>query len=76
MITLVRPEVTDDVVVALSGVGGASAPAPVLSVSPGVLRTVMLIHGDWHGSWCWSLVTEQLAGRVSPRFLSISTATD
>ena len=43
--------------------GTVSAPAPVLSVSPGVLRTVILIHGDWHGSWCWGLVTEQLAGR-------------
>lgn len=43
--------------------GTVRAPAPVLSVSPGVLRTVILIHGDWHGSWCWSLVTEQLAGR-------------
>src|SRR5215467_10130637 len=26
------------------------------------MRTVVLIHGSWHGSWCWSLVTEQLAG--------------
>jgi len=22
---------------------------------------VVLVHGSWHGSWCWSLVTEQLA---------------
>jgi len=25
------------------------------------MRTVILIHGFWHGSWCWSRVTEQLA---------------
>ena len=27
---------------------------------------VILIHGFWHGSWCWSLVTEQLAARGVP----------
>jgi pimeloyl-ACP methyl ester carboxylesterase len=27
------------------------------------VRTVVLVHGTWHGSWCWSLVTEQLAAR-------------
>jgi pimeloyl-ACP methyl ester carboxylesterase len=25
------------------------------------MPTVVLVHGFWHGSWCWSLVTEQLA---------------
>jgi pimeloyl-ACP methyl ester carboxylesterase len=24
---------------------------------------VVLVHGSWHGSWCWSLITEQLAGQ-------------
>lgn len=27
------------------------------------MRNVTLVHGFWHGSWCWSLVSEQLAGR-------------
>ena len=27
------------------------------------MRNVILIHGLWHGSWCWSLVTGQLAAR-------------
>src|SRR5689334_8084430 len=27
------------------------------------MHNVILVHGAWHGSWCWSLVTEQLAGR-------------
>ena len=27
------------------------------------MRKVILVHGFWHGSWCWSLVSEQLAGR-------------
>lgn len=27
------------------------------------MRKVILVHGLWHGSWCWSLVTEQLAAR-------------
>ena len=25
------------------------------------IRKVTLVHGFWHGSWCWSLVAEQLA---------------
>jgi pimeloyl-ACP methyl ester carboxylesterase len=24
---------------------------------------VVLVHGFWHGSWCWSLITERLAAR-------------
>src|SRR5262249_17799178 len=24
---------------------------------------VVLVHGFWHGSWCWSLVSEELASR-------------
>lgn len=27
------------------------------------MPTIVLVHGAWHGSWCWSLVTEQLAAR-------------
>jgi pimeloyl-ACP methyl ester carboxylesterase len=27
---------------------------------------VVLVHGSWHGSWCWSLVTEHLAGLGVP----------
>ncbi|HYQ62921.1 alpha/beta hydrolase [Actinophytocola sp.] len=27
---------------------------------------VVLVHGYWHGSWCWSLVTEHLAGLGVP----------
>ncbi|MFK0296298.1 alpha/beta fold hydrolase [Streptomyces sp. NPDC090442] len=27
------------------------------------MRKVVLVHGFWHGSWCWSRVTEQLAAR-------------
>jgi pimeloyl-ACP methyl ester carboxylesterase len=30
------------------------------------MRTVVLVHGFWHGSWCWGPVTEQLAGRGVP----------
>jgi pimeloyl-ACP methyl ester carboxylesterase len=30
------------------------------------MRTVVLVHGLWHGSWCWSRITEQLAGRGIP----------
>jgi pimeloyl-ACP methyl ester carboxylesterase len=30
------------------------------------MPTVILVHGFFHGSWCWTLVTEQLAGRGIP----------
>ena len=30
------------------------------------MRKVTLVHGFWHGSWCWSLVAGQLAGRGIP----------
>ncbi|MET0491768.1 MAG: alpha/beta fold hydrolase [Actinoplanes sp.] len=30
------------------------------------MRNVVLIPGFWHGTWCWSLVTEQLAARGVP----------
>jgi hypothetical protein len=30
------------------------------------MRAVILIHGFWHRSWCWSRVTEQLASRGIP----------
>lgn len=30
------------------------------------MRNVILLNGFWHGSWCWSLVTAQLAARGIP----------
>src|SRR5689334_15881022 len=30
------------------------------------MRNVILVHGFWHGSWCWSSVTEELAAREIP----------
>jgi len=30
------------------------------------MRTVILVHGFWHGSWCWSPVTAQLAALGVP----------
>jgi len=27
------------------------------------MRKVILVHGFWHGSWCWCLVAEHLAGQ-------------
>jgi pimeloyl-ACP methyl ester carboxylesterase len=30
------------------------------------MRTVILVHGFWHGSWCWSPVTAQLAAQGVP----------
>lgn len=30
------------------------------------MRNVILLNGFWHGSWCWSLLTPQLANRGIP----------
>ncbi|MCN0179526.1 alpha/beta hydrolase [Salinispora arenicola] len=30
------------------------------------MRNVVLVPGFWHGTWCWNLVTEQLAARQIP----------
>jgi pimeloyl-ACP methyl ester carboxylesterase len=30
------------------------------------MRTALLVHGAWHGSWCWAPVTVQLAARGVP----------
>jgi len=30
------------------------------------MRSVILVHGLWHGAWCWSPVTELLAARGIP----------
>jgi pimeloyl-ACP methyl ester carboxylesterase len=30
------------------------------------MRNVILVHGSWHASWCWSLTTPQLAARGVP----------
>ena len=27
------------------------------------LGPIVLVHGYWHGSWCWTAVTEELAAR-------------
>jgi pimeloyl-ACP methyl ester carboxylesterase len=35
-------------------------------VSMEAVPPVVLVHGSWHGSWCWSLVTEHLAGLGVP----------
>jgi pimeloyl-ACP methyl ester carboxylesterase len=30
------------------------------------MRNVVLVHGFWHGSWCWSPITARLAARGVP----------
>ncbi|MBL7261311.1 alpha/beta fold hydrolase [Paractinoplanes lichenicola] len=30
------------------------------------MRNVILVHGFWHGSWCWSPITARLAARGIP----------
>lgn len=37
------------------------APAFAQSALEGGRKTIVLVHGAWHGSWCWTPVVERLA---------------
>jgi pimeloyl-ACP methyl ester carboxylesterase len=39
------------------------APISKTSAAPQVPTTFVLIHGAWHGGWCWRFVSERLAAR-------------
>ncbi|KND58673.1 salicylate esterase [Candidatus Paraburkholderia schumanniana] len=39
----------------------------------GARRTFLLIHGAWHGGWCWRLVLERLAARGHRAFAPTMT---
>ena len=30
------------------------------------MSAVVLVHGSWHGAWCWDQVVDELTERVSP----------
>ena len=52
-------------VLASAGVGASaaalgSAPAPA---QPGAPKTFVLVHGAWHGGWCWRRVADLLQKR-------------
>lgn len=38
---------------------------PALPSVPG-MRNVVLLHGAWHGAWCWNPITPRLAARGIP----------
>jgi pimeloyl-ACP methyl ester carboxylesterase len=43
---------------------------------PDTRATVVLVHGAWHGSWCWELLTPQLlAGSLAVQTLELPSAT-
>ena len=49
---------------AAAGVGAAAAAmAPVAAQAQVRSRTFVLIHGAWHGGWCWSRVSALLAAK-------------
>ncbi len=49
---------------AAAGVGAAAAAmAPVAAQAQARSRTFVLIHGAWHGGWCWSRVSALLAAK-------------
>src|SRR5262245_22947901 len=44
--------------VAGAGIAGAVAAAPAVAQS--TPRTFVLVHGAWHGGWCWRRVADRL----------------
>jgi pimeloyl-ACP methyl ester carboxylesterase len=47
----------------LAGAAGLVAAAPSLGLAaPAPRRTFVLVHGAWHGGWCWDHVADRLRG--------------
>ena len=46
---------------AFAGAGGFAAAAPALAASK--RATFVLVHGAWHGGWCWRRVADRLSAR-------------
>src|ERR1700749_3786405 len=47
----------------LSGIGAAavmSVPGSAAAQAQPAPRTFVLVHGSWHGGWCWSRVADRL----------------
>lgn len=42
---------------------GAAASQPALAAKNSSPRTFVLVHGAWHGGWCWKYVTEILTAQ-------------
>ena len=54
----------------LLAVGATLAAATIISGGPSQAqapaRTFVLVHGSWHGGWCWQRVTDRLERRGNP----------
>jgi hypothetical protein len=69
---------TRRVVLASAGAGASaaalgSAPAPAQTVAP---KTFVLVHGAWHGGWCWRRVADLLQKRGHKAFTPTMTGLD
>jgi pimeloyl-ACP methyl ester carboxylesterase len=51
--------------IAASGatLAGAAAATSAQAQAPTLSKTFVLIHGAWHGGWCWRRVADQLEGK-------------
>jgi pimeloyl-ACP methyl ester carboxylesterase len=47
--------------VGLAGVSGMAAPLTALAAAR--RATIVLVHGAWHGGWCWRRVADRLSAR-------------
>ena len=59
---MLKPQqVTRRALVAAAAVGGVAAATP--AIGQPVPRTFVLVHGAWHGGWCWRRVADRLERR-------------
>src|SRR5919199_3344231 len=60
-----QEEIVDRRALLLAGIAAplASAAIPAVAQGPGGAKTYVLLHGAWHGGWCWRPVADALRAK-------------
>jgi hypothetical protein len=56
---------------AMASEAGAQSPSPTPTTS--LSKTFVLVHGAWHGGWCWRRVADRLEGKGHKVFVPTMT---
>jgi len=56
---------------AMAGETNAQSPSPTPTTS--LAKTFVLVHGAWHGGWCWRRVADRLGGKGHKVFVPTMT---
>ena len=54
------PSITRRGVLASAGAGAAALGGAKANAQTGARKTFVLVHGAWHGGWCWRRVSDLL----------------